>query len=92
MSLSVLRFVLTFFISAVSVCCMLGTRLSYGLLTCHNDVGDIGQNNRLFSPGTDMDRAIIRLSHMQKGTFYVQIITSIEDKIRYPSDGKHIYD
>ena len=37
-SLSVLRFSLTFFISAVSVCCML-PRLSY-LLTRHNDVID----------------------------------------------------
>jgi len=71
MSLSVLHFVLTFFISAVSVCCML-PRLSC-LLMCHNDVIDAGQNNLLFAPGTDMDRALLRLSHMQKGTYYVQI-------------------
>jgi hypothetical protein len=58
-------------ISAASVCCML-PRLSC-LLTCHNDVIDAGQANRLFAPDTDMDRAILRLSHMQKGTYYVQI-------------------
>ena len=42
-------------------------------LTCHNDVINAGQNNRLFAPGTDMDRERLRLSHMQKGTYYVQI-------------------
>jgi hypothetical protein len=41
--------------------------------SCHNDVINAGQNNRLFAPGTDMDRKRLRLSHMQKGTFYVQI-------------------
>ena len=66
MSLSVLRFALTFFISAVSVCCLL-PRLQC-LLTCYNNVIDAGQNNRLFAPGTDMDRALLRLSHIQKGT------------------------
>ena len=70
-SLSVLRFVLTFFISPVSICCML-LRLSC-LLTRHNDVIDAGQHNRLFSPGTDMDRKLLRLSHMQIWTNYVQI-------------------
>ena len=43
------------------------------LLTCHNDVIDAGQNNRLFATGTDMDRTLLRLSHMQKGTYYVHI-------------------
>jgi len=43
------------------------------LLTCHNDVTDAGQNNRLFASGTDMDQALLRLSHMHKGTYYVQI-------------------
>jgi hypothetical protein len=66
MSLSVLRFALTFFISAVAVCCML-LRLSC-LLTCHN---------RLFAPGTDIYRALLRLSHMQKGMYYVQIWDNI---------------
>ena len=32
------------------------------LLTCHNDAG---HNNRLFDPGTDMDRERLRLSHLQ---------------------------
>jgi hypothetical protein len=44
-----------------------------GLLTPHNDVIDAGHNNRLFAPGTDMDRERLRLSHMQNGTYYVQI-------------------
>ena len=35
------------------------------LLTCHNDVIDAGHNNRLFAPGTDMDRERLRLSHLQ---------------------------
>jgi hypothetical protein len=43
------------------------------MLTYHKDVIDAGQNDRLFAPGTDMDRALLRLSHMQKGTYYVQI-------------------
>jgi len=43
------------------------------LLTCHNDVTDAGHNNRLFAPGTDMDRELDRLSHMQNGTNNVQI-------------------
>jgi hypothetical protein len=30
-------------------------------------------NFRLFAAGTDMDLALLRLSHMQKGTYYVQI-------------------
>jgi hypothetical protein len=71
MSLSVLRFALTFFISVVSVCCIL-PHLSC-LLACHYDVIDAGHNNRLFAPGTDMNRALLRLSHIQKDTFYVQI-------------------
>ena len=71
MSLSILRFVFTFFICAVSVCCLL-PRLSC-LLTRHNDVIDAGQNSRLFAPGTCMDRTLLPLSHMQKGTYYVQI-------------------
>ena len=75
MWLSVLRFALIFFISALSVCWML-PRLSC-LLTCHNDVIDTGHNNRLFAPGTDMDRALLRLSHMQKGTYYIQICENI---------------
>ena len=41
--------------------------------TCHNDVINAGQNNRLFVLGTDMDRGCLRLSHMQKGTYYAQI-------------------
>jgi len=75
MSLSALHFLLTFFIAAVSVCCML-PRLSC-LLTCHNDVIDAGQNNRLFAPGTDMDRAFLHLSHMQNGTYYIHICDNI---------------
>jgi hypothetical protein len=43
------------------------------LLMCHNDVINAGQNNRLFAVGTDMDRALLRLLHIQKGTHYVQI-------------------
>jgi hypothetical protein len=35
-------------------------------LTCHNDVIDAGQNNRLFSPCTDMDRERLRLSHAKR--------------------------
>ena len=42
-------------------------------LTCHNDVIDAEQNNRLFAPGTNMDRERLRLSQMQKDTYYVQI-------------------
>jgi hypothetical protein len=42
-------------------------------LTCHNDIINAGQNNRLFALGTDMDRGRLRLSHMQKGTYYAQI-------------------
>ena len=57
--------------SPVSVCCMV-PRLSC-LLTCHNNVIDAGQTNRLFAPGTDMDRERLRLSYMQQGTHYVQI-------------------
>ena len=44
MSMSVLSFVSTFFISAVLVCCMLLHLLC--LLTCLNDVIDAGQNNQ----------------------------------------------
>jgi hypothetical protein len=40
---------------------------------CHNDVINAEQNNRLFAPGTDLHRERLRLSHMQKGTYYVQI-------------------
>ena len=61
---SVLRFVSTFFISVVSDFCM---------MFAHNDVIDAGHNNRLFTPDTVMDLALLRLSHMQKGTCYVQI-------------------
>jgi hypothetical protein len=61
MSLSVLRFALTFFISAVTVCCML-PRLSC-LLTCHNIVIDAEQHNRLFALGSDMDRALLRIAY-----------------------------
>ena len=39
----------------------------------HNVVIDAGHNNLLFATGTDMDREHLRLSHMQKGTYYVQI-------------------
>ena len=46
-------------------------------LTCHNDVIDAGHNNRLFASGTDMDRERPRLSHMQKGTYYVQICDKV---------------
>jgi hypothetical protein len=34
------------------------------LLTCQNDVIETGDTNRLFAPGTDMDRKRLRLSHM----------------------------
>ena len=60
-SLSGLRFVLTFFISAVVVCCML-PRLSC-VLTRHNDVIDTGQHNRLFALSTDMGRALLRIAY-----------------------------
>ena len=45
------------------------------LFMCHNqnDVIDTGQNNWLFALGTHLDRALLRLSHMQKGKHYVQI-------------------
>ena len=36
------------------------------------------QNNWLVAPGTDMDRALLRLSHMQKGTFYEQICDQLK--------------
>jgi hypothetical protein len=49
------------------------TPISSGIPTCHNDVIDAGQNNRLFSSGTDIDRERLRLSHMQKSMYYVQI-------------------
>ena len=49
------------------------------LITCHNDVIDAVQNNRLFAPGTDMDWAFLRLSHMQTDTYYVQTC----DKLSY---------
>ena len=71
MSLLLLCFVLIFFISAVSICCVL-PRLSY-LFTYHNDIIDAGQNKRLFAPSTDMDCALLHISHMQKDTIYVQI-------------------
>ena len=80
MSLSVLRFVLIFFISIVSRVSFMIPRLSCLLkkmLTYHNDVIDVGQNNRLFSPGTDMDRALLRLLHIQKGAYYVQICDNV---------------
>jgi len=89
MSLSVLRFVLTFFISTVSVCCML-PRLSC-LLTCHNDVIDAWQNNLLFAPGTDMDRALLRLSHMQKGTYYVQICDKRVLRVRLQPNKRYFF-
>jgi len=76
MSLSVLRFVLIFFISIVSVCFML-PRLSCLLkkkcLRITTTSSTQGKTTQLFAPGTDMDRALLRLSHMQKGTYYVQI-------------------
>ena len=87
MSLSVLRFVLTFFISAVSVYCML-PRLSC-LLTCHNDVINAGQNNRLFAAGTDMDRALLRLLHIQKGTYYVQICDKRVLRVRLQPNNRY---
>jgi hypothetical protein len=60
----------------VTVCCML-PRMSC-LLTCHNDAIDAVQNNRLFAPGTDM-YPVLRLSHIQKGTYYVQICDNLCD-------------
>ena len=48
------------------------------LLTCHNDIFDARRNNRLFAPGTDMD-PVLRSSHMQKGTYYVQICDNLYD-------------
>jgi len=42
------------------------------LFMSNNDVIDAGHNNWLFAPGTDMDRALDRLSHMQKSMFYVK--------------------
>ena len=82
MSLSVLHFVLTFFISAVSVCCML-PRLSC-ILTSHNDIIDCPVH--WYGLGTSLcithtKRYVlctdICVSHIQRGTFYVQIC---EDK------------
>ena len=68
-----LRFTFCFEILHLCCICLLYVpRLSY-LLMCHNDGIDTGQNNRLFAPGIDMDRALLRLTHMQKGTYYVQI-------------------
>ena len=43
------------------------------LFMSNNDVINAGHNNWLFAPGTDMDLERLRLSHMQKGTYYVQI-------------------
>jgi len=60
------------------------SRLSY-LLTCHNDVIDAGKTNRLIASGTYMDRALLRLSHMQKDTYYVQIC----DELSYMYLCKH---
>jgi hypothetical protein len=42
---------------------------------------DVGQNNRLFAPGTDMDRERLRLSHMQKGRYYIQIYDKCSNKL-----------
>ena len=58
----------------VTVCCML-PRMSC-LLTC--DAIDAVQNNRLFAPGTDM-YPVLCLSHIQKGTYYVQICDNLCD-------------
>jgi len=44
-----------------------------GVIRSHNYVIDAGNNSRLFALGTDMDRALLRLSHMQNGTYYVQM-------------------
>ena len=51
--------------------------------TFHNVVIDVGQNNRLFAPGTDMDRERLRLSHMQKGSYryYIQIYDKCSNKL-----------
>jgi hypothetical protein len=78
---------LTFFISAVSVYCML-PRLSC-LLTCHNDVINAGQNNRLFAAGTDMDRALLRLLHIQKGTYYAQICDKRVLRVRLQPNNRY---
>jgi hypothetical protein len=36
------------------------------VITCHNDVIDAGQSNRLFFPCTDIDRERLRLSHAKR--------------------------
>ena len=48
-------------------------------LTCHKDIIDVGQNNQLFAPGTDMDWEHLCLSHMQKGMYYIQICDNIRN-------------
>ena len=78
----------TFFIDILHLCRIdlwMLPRLSR-FLTCHNDVIDAGQNNRLFVPGIVMDRECLRLSHMQIGTYYVQIC----DSKCYTHQGKEI--
>ena len=67
--LSVLRFSLRFFISAVSF--VMFPRLSR-FRTCHNDVIDARQNNRLF-PLALIWIGNVFVYHIQKGTYYVQI-------------------
>ena len=65
----------TFFIYILHLCRIdlwMLHRLSR-FLTCHNDVIDAGHNNRLSAPGTYMDWKRLRLSHMENGTYYVQI-------------------
>jgi hypothetical protein len=65
----------TFFIDILHLCridLLMFPHLSR-FLTCHNDIINAGQNNCLFALGTDMDRGRLRLSHMQKGTYYAQI-------------------
>jgi hypothetical protein len=54
------------------------------LFMSNNDVINAGHNNWLFAPGTDMDRALDHLSHMQKCTKYVINFTATESIWQFP--------
>jgi len=56
------------------------------LLTCHNDVIDTGQNNRLFAPGTIWIGHFLVYHTSKKGTCYVQIC----DQLYYMKHWLHI--
>ena len=76
---------LMFCIDTLDLCCIgllyasSSVMFAYASQIFVNDVINARQNKWLFALDTDMDRALLRLSHIQKGTCYVQIC----DKIYY---------